>query len=149
LASLAMGAWGLNFTEKHFPGIIGMHGVNAFPLFPLYAVACFYLLDFLLGFLTRSAPAGEAGALPAKKFSPLPLLSLTLSCAGFYLPFVSMAGILAGHAARRQEKKGQRLRGIGMANVGLITGYLFLAIWIYMAIISIFIYAYAIFFARG
>jgi hypothetical protein len=126
-----------------------MHGVNALVLFPLCAVACYYLLDFLLALLIRPGPAGQAGAVPEKRFSWLPLVSLILSSAGFFLPFVSIGGILAGHAARRRDQAGQRLRGMGLANVGLITGYLFLSIWVYLVISLGFISIYAIFFDRG
>jgi hypothetical protein len=150
LASLIVGAWGLDLTARHYPGIIGMHGVYVVVLFPLYAVACFYLLDFLMALLIRRpGPTGEAGAATAARFSWLPPVSLILSSAGFFLPFVSIGGILAGHAARRQDKAGQRLRGMGLANVGLITGYLYLSIWVYMVITIGFMSIYAILFDRG
>jgi hypothetical protein len=138
LASLVIAALGLDFTEKCLPGFLGMHGVYVFSFLPLYAVAAYYLLDFLLHMLTPRRKSGDAGTMPAKKFSWLPLASLIISSAGFFLPFVSVAGIVAGNRARRQDREGQRLRGIGMATVGIITGYLFLLIWAYVVIMFIF-----------
>jgi hypothetical protein len=139
LASLVIAVLGTGIIGKRYPWFIGFHGSFIAVILPLFAVASYYLLDFLLRLLTRLAGFGEAGAEPAKKFSWLPLASLLLSSAGFFLPFVSVAGIMAGNRARRKVKEGQPLRGMGMATVGIITGYLFLLFWAYMAIMFIFL----------
>ena len=146
-----MAALGTDSMGKFYPGILGMHGVNVLPIFPLVAVASFYLLDYVISILTRLTRRGEAGAaaVPTTRFSWLPPVSLILSSAGFFLPFVSIGGIVAGHAARRNHQKGPGLRGIGMATVGLITGYLFLSIWVYMSILFVSVYIYAVFLGRG
>jgi hypothetical protein len=149
LASLVFAVLSTGIIGKRYPRFIGFHGSFIPALLPLFAVAAYYLLDFLLRMLARLARFGEAGAEPAKKLSWLPLASLLLSSAGFFLPFVSVAGIVAGNKARRQDREGQRLRAIGMATVGIITGCLFLLYWVYMTFVMIIVFTYSWFFDGG
>jgi hypothetical protein len=142
-ASLLMAAAGLNLTGKFFDAydnsylsLLNSRGLGhplflAVPLFPLYAVASYYLLHYFISIYKRRGSVAAATAPPAEKFSWLALVSLVLGSLGLHIPiFSSLRAIATGHKARYQHRKGPSRHGVGMATVGLVTGYLFLSLWV-------------------
>ena len=68
--------------------------------------------------------------------SGLAIASLVLSCSSIFIfPLGFLPGIVCGHLARREIRRNPSLSGEGMANAGLIVGYLFLALSIAVGII--------------
>ena len=67
----------------------------------------------------------------AERYSGLAIASLILSCMGFVMtgPFTSVPGVVCGHLARREIRRDPGVKGDELALVGLILGYLNLALY--------------------
>ena len=67
----------------------------------------------------------------AGRYSGLAIASLILSCLAFVMtgPFTSVPGVVCGHLARREIRRDPGVKGDELALVGLILGYLNLALY--------------------
>jgi hypothetical protein len=64
--------------------------------------------------------------------------SVVLSCLGIIFgPLTIIPGIICGHVARRQIRRGSIIRGRGVALAGLIIGYVLLIIFGILATIYV------------
>ncbi len=63
----------------------------------------------------------------------LAIASLVLSCMSFLLwPLGFLPGIICGHLARREIRRDPGLEGDGLALAGLIIGYVFAALFVFL-----------------
>ena len=118
-----------------------MHGLILY-MFPLYALGFFYIFDALI-----SKPVIRKGReirSEAKvSFSRPAIISLLFSAIGIIAPFLGLVGIFAGHKARRDIRKNDKMRGDALASLGLGLGYLTLFFYVILAIIIL----YAVYFS--
>ncbi len=88
-------------------------------------------------------PQTSATAVPARATNSLALVSLIAGVAGYVLPHPFIAGIVAiitGHMARHQIKTTGE-DGAGLALIGLILGYVHLALSILLVLILLLLLA--------
>jgi hypothetical protein len=101
------------------------HG-SFFVISPIDSVLCYYARGGLLH-ASRAGNTPPGQALSRHPCSWLALLSVIFSSLGFLSPFASAGGIVAGHMAWARYRARPERSGSGMAFLGLIVGYVFLA----------------------
>jgi len=70
---------------------------------------------------------------PKSKYSVLAVVSLSLSCLSIFIgPLGFVPGVIFGHAARSECKRNPELMGGHLALAGLIVGYTFLVLTIFV-----------------
>lgn len=87
---------------------------------------------------TARAPLRPGAPMPVQtapeKTDSLAITALVLACVSVLCGmFTAVPAVICGHVARSRMKKGQILKGKGMATAALIIGYVFIimsAIWI-------------------